>query len=309
PGLIMVLVLCMYAFWTGLPHNIDRAPFQIRRAVSAIRGAWGELLLPVAVLMLLQTGKVGINEIASLTAVYVFVLEVFVYRDIRIGRELPKILSESMMLVGAICVILAVILGMNNFLTHAEIPQKILSAMSTLITERWMFLLALNLFLLIIGCLMDIFSAIVAVLPLIIPLALAFDVHPAHLGVIFLANLEIGYMTPPVGMNLFISSFQFEKPVFSVYRSVVPFIGLLIFALILITYVEPLSTALPNKFMTRENTGVTSEQTPGSGPAVDDTEILFDEEENLEELYGEENETGTEEKDPAEPQEDSQTEE
>lgn len=295
PGLLMVVTLCVYAFWTGLRLNIERAPFRMGRALSAVRGALGELLLPVVILLLLQTGKVGINEIASLTAVYVFVLEVFIYRDIHIGRELPKILSESMMLVGAICVILAVILGMNNFLTHAEIPQKILAAMSSFITERWMFLLALNLFLLIIGCLMDIFSAIVAVLPLIIPLALAFDIHPAHLGVIFLANLEIGYMTPPVGMNLFISSFQFEKPVFAVYRSVVPFIGLLAFSLILITYIEPLSTALPNAFLGNEQS--TTEHDPGddSQPTLDNTEILFDDEENLEELYGEEDTTQTEE--------------
>lgn len=245
PGLLMVGLLCVYSFFIGIKFNIPTIPFEWERARKSLREAWGELLLPVLILGLLQSGTVGINELASITAAYIFWLEVIVHREIDLKVKLPEIIRESMILVGAIVVILAVVVGFNNYLKDAEVPQAILAAMKTMIDSKIVFLLVLNIFLLIVGCLMDIFSAIVAIVPLIVPLALEFDIEPVHLGVIFLANLEIGYLTPPVGMNLFISSFQFERPMLAVYRSVLPFIAILAVALLTITYVPALSTWLP----------------------------------------------------------------
>jgi hypothetical protein len=157
-------------------------------------------------------------------------------------RDLPRIIRESMTLVGAILAILATAIGFTAYLIQAQVPMQILEAMETLISSKLMFLLLLNVFLIGVGMLMDIFSAIVVVVPLIVPIANHFGVDPYHLGIVFLLNLEIGYMTPPVGLNLFISSFRFQKPVTLLYRAVLPFIGLLMVALLLTTYVESLST-------------------------------------------------------------------
>ncbi|GMV43651.1 MAG: membrane protein [Myxococcales bacterium] len=295
PGIVMAGTLCGYALWTGARLRIARTPFTITNAMRALRAATGEVLLPVAILVLLQTGRIGINEIASITVVYVLILEVFVHRDVSLSRDLPRLVRESMVLVGAIILILALILGMNNFLTQAEIPSRILASLKEVISSRVAFLLALNVFLLVIGCLMDIFSATVAVVPLLIPLAQEFDVSPIHLGIIFLANLEIGYLTPPVGMNLFISHFQFRRPILSVYRSVVPFIGLLVFSLLVITYVPALSEWLPAQVASH----AAESKEPG-GPAVSPeqeqrTQELLDElseDEDLEALYGDDEDGG-----------------
>ncbi len=274
PGLLMVGAVCAWSVYVGLAAKVERQPFELREALAAVRGAWGELLLPVLLLAFLQTGTVSVNEIAVLTVVYVLLLEVVIYRDIHWRRDLPRVVRESMELVGAIVVILSVILGLNNYLTHAEIPQHILAALKKVVHSRIAFLAMLNVFLLIVGCLMDIFSAIVAVLPLLIPLALDFHIAPVHLGVIFLANLEIGYMTPPVGMNLFISSFQFDRPVLSVYRSVVPFIGLLALVLLTITYVPSLTTWLPDQLAHAHATAASGGSGTTGAPGGDEDDLM-----------------------------------
>lgn len=298
PGIVMTGALSLYALWTGARLGIERTAFTAGRALRTLRAAWGEALLPVIVLVLLQTGQIGINEIASITVVWVLLLEVVIHRDVHPRRDLPRLVRESMVLVGAIILILAMILGMNNFLTQAEIPRKILASLKDVIHSRVAFLLALNGFLLVIGCLMDIFSATVAVVPLLIPLSQEFHVSPIHLGVIFLANLEIGYLTPPVGMNLFISHFHFRRPILAVYRSVVPFIGLLVASLLVITYVPELSEWLPAK-MQKAPRGAAAGAPSGTGatPASDQrTQELLneldDEDEDLEALYGDEGDTG-----------------
>jgi C4-dicarboxylate transporter DctM subunit len=245
PGLLMVLVLSAWAVHAGVTHKVARTPFDLREVFAAARGATGEVLLPVALIAVFQLGVIGIHEVATFIAVYVLFIEVVLYRDIHPTRDLPRLIRESMVLVGAIFMILAVVLGMNNYLKDQKIPQMILATVQDLIDSPVVFLLALNVFLLIIGCLMDVFSAIVAVLPLIIPLAEQYQIEPVHLAIIFLANLEIGYLTPPVGLNLFISAFQFRKPVLSVYRAVVPAIALLLGCLVAITYIPSLSLALP----------------------------------------------------------------
>jgi tripartite ATP-independent transporter DctM subunit len=166
---------------------------------------------------------------------------VFIYKDVSLTKGLPKVMRDSMVLVGGILVILASAMGLANYMVDAEIPMQILNWMKTFITSKIVFLLVLNLFLLVVGAMMDIFSAILVVVPLIVPIAHNFGVDPVHLGVIFLANLGIGYSTPPVGMNLFIASFRFEKPVLKLYVATLPFLIILLVALALITYIPELS--------------------------------------------------------------------
>jgi C4-dicarboxylate transporter DctM subunit len=173
---------------------------------------------------------------------------VFIYRDIKIRKDLVRVIKDSMVLVGGILVILGAALGLANYMVDAEIPMKILGFMKAFITSKALFLVTLNIFLLIVGFMMDIFSATLVVVPLIIPIATNFGVDPVHLGIIFLANLGIGYSTPPVGMNLFIASFRFNKPIVQLYHAALPFIVVLLIALILITYIPDLSLWLVRVF-------------------------------------------------------------
>jgi C4-dicarboxylate transporter, DctM subunit len=189
----------------------------------------------------LATGLLRIHEAAAFTALYVLVIELFVYKDLKVS-DIPRIARKCVMLVGAILVILATAVGFTAYCIQAEVPQTILAGMETFISSPWTFLLILNVFLLVVGMLMDIFSAIIVVVPLIAPIAHHFGINPYHLATIFLLNLEIGYLTPPVGMNLFLSSFRFERPMTEVYRAVLPFIGVLIVSLLAVTYVPQLST-------------------------------------------------------------------
>jgi tripartite ATP-independent transporter DctM subunit len=168
-------------------------------------------------------------------------VEVFIYKEISLTKGLPKVMKDSMILVGGILVILSAAMGLANYMIYEEIPMQILDWMKTFITSKIAFLLVLNLFLLVVGALMDIFSAILVVVPLIVPIAINFGVDPVHLGIIFLANLGIGYSTPPVGMNLFIASFRFEKPILKLYVATIPFLIILLIALMLITYIPELS--------------------------------------------------------------------
>jgi tripartite ATP-independent transporter DctM subunit len=206
-----------------------------------------EALLPFMLLAAIYSGTTTVAEAATLTVVYVLIVEMFLYRDIK-PSMLRGIVKESMILVGAILIILGVALGFTNFLVDQEIPMKGLEFIQQHINSKIVFLLAINAFLLVVGCLMDIFSAIIVVVPLISPIAAAFGIDPIHLGIIFLTNLEIGYLTPPVGLNLFISSLKFEKSIVRLYVSVLPFIALLLLSLLLITYVPDLSLWLPSLF-------------------------------------------------------------
>jgi tripartite ATP-independent transporter DctM subunit len=229
----------------------------------------------VALLGGMYSGLLRIHEAAAFTAIYTLIIEVFVYRDVSFRRDLPRIIRESMTLVGAILAILATAIGFTAFLIQARVPMLILDAMEGFIDSQVMFLIALNLFLIGVGMLMDIFSAIVVVVPLIVPIAERFGVDPYHLAIIFLLNLEIGYMTPPVGLNLFISSFRFNKPVTQLYFAVLPFIGLLGLALILITYVPSLSTWIPNMIQTTavDLDAPVDEEEQGEGTGLDVEQI------------------------------------
>jgi len=247
PGLILIIILACYGSGWSIFVQTPKTPFRWRAALSTLWKAKWEVPLPFLLLLGIYSGFVTIAEASALTAIYVLAIEILIYRDIVI-TALPRIIKESMLLVGAILIILGVALGFTNYLVDQEVPMKTLELIQRHIHHKVVFLLAINCFLLIVGCLMDIFSAIIVVVPLITPIATAFGIDPVHLGIIVLANLEIGYLTPPVGINLFISSLKFEQPIVKLYISVLPFIVLLLLALLLITYIPALSLWLPELF-------------------------------------------------------------
>lgn len=241
PGLVIMVVLSAWSIYNSPKGGATKHPFVLKTFLTALKEAWLEALLPVLVLVGIYGGFVTVTEAAAFTALYVFVIEVFIYRDLSFMGDVPRVIVDSMSLVGGILLILCCALGFTNYLVDEEIPLKIFALMKEFIHDKYTFLLFLNLFLLVVGCLMDIFSAIVVVVPLIIPIATDFGIDPIHLAMIFLANLEIGYLTPPVGINLFISSFRFNRPITEMYRVSAPFLILLIIALIIITYIPSLS--------------------------------------------------------------------
>lgn len=246
PGILMIILLSGYSVYKVKDQKLPTTPFKLKNALTATREAAWELPLPLIILVGIYGGFFTPTEAAAVTAFYVLIVEVFIYRDIKITSDLPRVMRDSMVLVGGILVILGAALGMANYMIDAEIPMAILGFMKNFITSKALFLVTLNIFLLVVGALMDIFSAILVIVPLIIPIAANFGVDPVHLGVIFLANLGIGYTTPPVGMNLFIASFRFEKPVVKLYIASIPFLIILLISLVLITYIPELSLWLVN---------------------------------------------------------------
>lgn len=245
PGILLVLFMAAYSAFVALRSpEVKRIPFEVKELLGAIREARWELPLPVLILWGIYGGWLTVNEAAILTVLIALVVECALYRDLHFIRDVPRLAVKSVVLVGAILMILGVALGLTDFMVTAGIPDLILETIQANVSSRTGFLLALNLFLLVVGCLLDIFSAIIVVVPLIIPLANAYQVDPLHLGVIFLTNLEIGYLTPPVGMNLFLSAFRFQRPLLSLYRAAIPFITVLLLALAVITYVPELSLML-----------------------------------------------------------------
>jgi len=239
PGILMVFLLSLYsAFYMKKVPIVEPEVYSKKQALKD--AAW-EIPLPFIILGGIYSGWFTATEAAAVTAFYVFIIEVFIYKDISLTKDLPRVIRDSMILVGGILVILSAALGLANYMIDAEIPNKILVGMQSFITSKYAFLLVLNIFLLLVGAMMDIFSAILVVAPIVIPIATSFGVHPVHLGIIFLANLGIGYSTPPVGMNLFIASFRFEEPVLKLYKATLPFLLILLIALMFITYIPDLS--------------------------------------------------------------------
>ena len=248
PGILIIFMLSLYSIYFMKGQNAPTTPFNFAKTWKAIREAIWEIPLPFILLFGIYGGFITVTEAAAVTAFYVLIIEIFIYKDISIKKDLPKIMRESMVLVGGILVILGAALGLANYSIDAEIPMQILDLMKNFITSKLLFLIVLNIFLLVVGALMDIFSAILVVVPLIIPIATDFGVDPIHLGIIFLLNLEIGYLTPPVGLNLFIASFRFEKPIMKLYVATIPFLIILLIALLIITYVPEISLWLVKLF-------------------------------------------------------------
>jgi tripartite ATP-independent transporter DctM subunit len=241
PGLMMVTLMSLYSVNRMKKVHSNVEPFSGKKAWESIKNAAWEIPLPFIILVGIYGGFFTVTEAAAVTAFYVLIVEVFIYKEVSLTKGLPKVMKDSMILVGGILVILSAAMGLANYMIYEEIPMQILEWMKIYITSKIAFLLVLNLFLLVVGALMDIFSAILVVVPLIIPIAINFGVDPVHLGIIFLANLGIGYSTPPVGMNLFIASFRFDKPILKLYMATIPFLIILLIALMLITYIPELS--------------------------------------------------------------------
>jgi tripartite ATP-independent transporter DctM subunit len=243
PGLMMFAIVALYGMRAA--RGVERQRFVAREVWGAVRGAAWELPLPFAVLGGIYSGVIAITEAAAITALYAFIVEVFIYRDIKLA-DLPRVIKEAMLLVSGILIVLATALGLTNYLIDAEVPYAIFDWMQGAIQSKVAFLLLLNVFLLLVGCLLDMFSALIVAVPLIVPIAQGYGVDLLHLGIIFLVNLEIGYWTPPVGMNLLIASFRFRRSVTLLYQVSVPFLVLLLIALLIITYVPGLSLLLPH---------------------------------------------------------------
>lgn len=240
PGLVMIVLLAAYCLWVNRSERRPLSSFDWREVAGAVKAAGWELPLPVIVLGGIYSGYFAISEAAAVTALYVVVVEVFIRRAIPLSR-LPVIMRDSMTLVGGILLILAVSLASTNLMIDAEVPQRLLAVVGEVVSGPVTFMLALLVFLLILGAFLDIFSAIVLVVPLILPVAAQFGVHPVHLGIIFLATMQLGYLTPPVGLNLFIASYRFGQPIVRVYLASLPFLLVLMAAVLLIAFWPSLS--------------------------------------------------------------------
>jgi tripartite ATP-independent transporter DctM subunit len=245
PGLLMLLLLAGWSIWSN--RGLPRTPTSWSEVRSSLREAAWEIPLPVVVLGGIYSGFFAISEAAAVTALYVLIVEVLIKREIPL-RQLPAVMRESMVLVGGILVILGASLASTNYLIDAEVPTRLFESIQQLVSDKLTFLILLNLFLLALGTMLDIFSALVLIVPLLLPVALGYGVHPIHLGIIFLANMQIGYFTPPVGMNLFIASYRFNKPVLQLYRATLPWFIILLTSVLIITYWPDLSLMLVNRF-------------------------------------------------------------
>ncbi|MBW8311530.1 MAG: TRAP transporter large permease subunit [Rhizobium sp.] len=243
PGLLMVAMLSAHAMWVGQGLPKSRHRFDAGELVAALRECAWESPLPLIVLGGIYSGELAPSEAAAVTALYVLVVTVGIKREISL-RSLPGVMAESMRMVGAILLILGAALALSNWLVDQEVPTTLFEALREHVDSPWVFLGLLNLFLLVVGMLLDIFSAIVILTPLLLPVAAGFGIHPVHLGVVMLANLQLGYFTPPVGMNLFIAAYRFNKPIGTLVRACLPFFLILGLAVALLTWWPGLSLGL-----------------------------------------------------------------
>lgn len=227
----------------GVPKKVDWA-----EARSALWDAKWELLMPVVASVMLFSGLATPVEAAAATALYALLIACVIHGDLKIASDVPRVMSECGLLIGGVLLILGVSLGFTNYLVDAEIPARAVVWTTQTIHSPTVFLLLLNLFLLMVGCLMEIYPAIVVEVPLLVPLGAAYGIDPVRLGIIFLANMELGYLTPPVGLNLLMSSYRFKKPVPEVLRAVMPVVLVLAVGVLLITYLPALTTTLPHWF-------------------------------------------------------------
>lgn len=240
PGLLMLVMLAGWSLWVNRHIRKPLSSFSLREVGTALRESMWELPLPIVVLGGIYSGFFAVSEAAAVTALYVLLVEVVILREIR-WRDLPGIMRSSMVLVGGILIILGMSVASTGYMIDAEIPQRLLEFVSTMVTSQTTFLILLLLFLLVLGAILDIFSAIVLVVPLILPIAAGYGVNEVHLGIVFLAAMQLGYLTPPVGLNLFIASYRFEKPIMHVYSATFPFLIILMLSVILITFFPQLS--------------------------------------------------------------------
>jgi C4-dicarboxylate transporter, DctM subunit len=243
PALLMIVLLYAWSLWSNRKTPIERQPFDTKAAMAALWDAKWEIPLPFIVVVGIYSGWLALSETATIALVYVAIVEIFIYREIAI-RKVPEIIFKSMGMVGGILLILAVALALTNVLIDEQIPNRLFEWMQVHVSSKITFLILLNILLLVLGAFLDIYAAIVIVVPIILPIAVNYGIHPVHLGIIFLANMQIGYFTPPVGMNLFIASYRFNKSIIELYRACIPFMLVLMLAVLIITYVPQLSLML-----------------------------------------------------------------
>jgi C4-dicarboxylate transporter DctM subunit len=243
PGVFLVVSVMAIGILYSWKKKMPRHPFRLREAARAFGDSFWELLLPLLVFGLYFGGIASLQESAAVALLYVWTVETLVKKDLKV-RELPRIFLKAVPIIGGVLIILALANGLSYYVIDAQVPQKLSAWVAASISSKYVFLLLLNLALLVVGCFMDIYSAILVVVPLITPLGSLFGIHPVHLGIIFLANLELGYLTPPVGLNLYLASYRFNEPITRVYKDVLVFLLLGLAAVLLITYVPLLTTAL-----------------------------------------------------------------
>jgi C4-dicarboxylate transporter DctM subunit len=241
PGFILLAMLIGYSFVAGLKAHLPHHPFELRAIWPAFRKSIWDLFLPFGILIGIFGGFVTVSEVSACTAAYVLFIECVVHRTISLHRQLTELIREASILVGSLLIILGVAMGLTNIMIDAQIPMQLLAWVETHVDSHLQFLLLLNLFLLVVGAMMDIFSAMIVMVPLILPLAQRYGVDPVHLGIIMLANLELGYSTPPVGLNLFIACQRFKKPVLSLFRATLPFLAIMLVWLVIVTYLPQTS--------------------------------------------------------------------
>lgn len=244
PGLLMLLMLSGWSMWQNRALPTHTADW--REVKSALFESRWEIPLPFIVLGGIYSGYFAVSEAAAVTALYVLIVEVLIYREIPL-KKLPQIMRSSMVLVGALLIILGLSLASTNYMIDADIPTQMFDFVKKHVDSPLTFLILLNIFLLILGAMLDIFSALILIIPLLLPIALGYGIDPVHLGIIFLANMQLGYFTPPVGLNLFIASYRFKKPVMQLYKATLPFFFILLLAVLIITYVPALSLYLPDR--------------------------------------------------------------
>lgn len=246
PGLVLVGLAIWWGVAAGPKPEGERKRFNGREAWQAMWEAKWELLLPVVALVALFGGFATPVEAAAVTALYAFIVETFVYRDLKLFKDVPRVVADCGLLVGGVLLILGVALGFTQYLVDAQIPSQAVTWATNTIHSRWLFLFGLNIVLIFVGGLVEIYAAIVVVVPLLVPLGLAFQIDPIHLGIIFLTNMELGFLAPPVGLNLLLSSYRFNKPMLEVTRAVLPMLAVQFIGVLLITYIPPLTTWLPH---------------------------------------------------------------
>ncbi len=244
PGILLVSMVAAWGVREGMIRQANRIPFNRQEAKGALWEARFEIFLPVFLLSAIFGGYATVVEAAALSALYAFGVEYFIMKDLSIRKDVRKVFTECVVIVGGVLIILGVAMGLSSYMVDARIPSQVVEWTQQHIESKILFLLALNIFLLVVGCFLDIFSATVVVVPLIVPIGQAFGIHPVHLGVIFIANLELGYLTPPVGLNLFLASYRFKKPLMQIYRSTLPMFILRGIGVLIITYIPALSTGL-----------------------------------------------------------------
>jgi tripartite ATP-independent transporter DctM subunit len=247
PGIILVLVMISFGIAASVKVKIPVEPFSLKEAGKALKGSILEILLPVILVAGYFSGLLTLVQTSAVSVIYVFIAEVLINRDIALG-DVKKVFFKAVPIIGGVLSILAMAKALSYAIIDSQIPENFAAWMQATVSSKYIFLLLLNLALLVVGCLMDIFSAILVVLPLIVPLGQVYDINPIHLGIIFIVNLEVGFLTPPVGMNLFLASYRFKKPFMDICRFVLPFLLVQLAVVLLVTYVPSLSVFLPGIF-------------------------------------------------------------